>query len=475
MAQPEVDVDVLGSAAHWGGLDARRAWGMLESAPDGMLLTDDDGVVLAVNRQVERLFGYDRAELVGQRIELLLPERVRDAHEVHRNRYQAEPVVRSMGAGLDLLARRRDGSEFPVEVGLSPLTDDGGPAVVASIRDVSERLAVERRLTLSEETFRTSFENAPVGMTLACVEPDGRIMLEQVNTTFAALLGGSVDSLVGVDLVTILHPDDQHQLADAAGEMAAGARDALETETRYRRADGTHVWLLVHACVIDRSDGARTLSHLIDITDRRGREAARERMTTMEDRERIARDIHDLVIQRLFGAGMRLQAAIPEMGSEAAVVRAHETIDELDLAIRELRSAIFSLHHRAGTRSATAELTEAIERAVDRLGFRPRYVVDGPVDAIDAVQCSELVATVREALANVARHAGASSAHVGVEVSTAVISLTVVDNGCGIDPSQPRGEGLANMATRAARLGGSLVVDSPDAGGCALTWTIPRR
>jgi two-component system sensor histidine kinase DevS len=587
-------------------LSSGRAWGVLELAPDGMIMTDSNGVILVVNQQVERLFGYDRADLLGREIELLLPEHLHQVHRAHRTRYRAEPMVRSMGGELQLRALRSDGSEFPVEVSLSPLQDDEGFAVVASIRDVTERerataylrriqaaidavhdgvfmfeanalrfvyandgasvqtgyshdelltmtplhiepeftreefealiapvvngeiehlafrtmhrsksghdmpvdillecrrdadnaheangvgtnpllvaivrdvteqVAVEQQLALSEQTFRTSFEQAPVGMSITRVLPDGVRILEQVNESFTRMLGCSVDSLIGSDLIDIAHPDDRQQSIDAWAEMSDGTRNAFVREQRYLRADGEYVWALVHASVIERVDGIRTLTHIVDITDRRERQAERARVATMEDRERIARDLHDLVIQRLFGAGMKLQAVIPQMVSETAVARTYETIDELDMAIRELRSAIFSLHRRDDTRSAAGDIKLAVEQAVDRLGFRPALVMDGPLDAIADEQIVELEAIVREALSNVARHANASAVEVRVEVTHTSVNLTVIDDGRGIDLAQPHGNGLRNMAERASRLGGSFDLEAAEAGGCTLRWTAPR-
>jgi PAS domain S-box-containing protein len=571
-----------------------------------MLMTDGNGVILAVNQQVERLFGYDRADLLGREIEILLPEHLHHVHRAHRTRYRAEPMVRAMGGELQLRARRSDGSEFPVEVSLSPLQDDDGFAVVASIRDVTERerataylrriqaaidavhdgvfmfeahtlrfvyandgasvqtgyshdelltmtplhikpeftrekfealiapvvngeiehlafrtvhrsksghdmpvdillecrrdadnahestgvdtnpllvaivrdvteqVAVEQQLALSEQTFRTSFEQAPVGMSVTRVLPDGMRILERVNESFTRMLGRSVDALIGSDFIDITHPDDRQQSIDAWVEMSDGTRNAFIREQRYLRADGEYVWALVHASVIERVDGIRTLTHIVDITDRRERQAERVRVTTMEDRERIARDLHDLVIQRLFGAGMKLQAVIPQMGSETAVARTYETIDELDMTIRELRSAIFSLHRRDSDRSAADDLELAVEQAVDRLGFRPTLVLDGPLGAVAEKQVVELEATVREALSNAARHAGASAVEVRVEVTHTSVNLTVIDDGRGVDPARPHGNGLRNMAERASRLGGSFELDTAEAGGCTLRWSVPR-
>ena len=129
---------------------ARRSAAMfrdvLESAPDAMVIADGLGRIVIVNAQAERLFGYTREELLGRPVEMLLPERVRDAHAHHRASYHSAPLTRPMGAGLDLLGRRKDGSEFPVEVSLSPLKDDGGLLVTSVVRDITERKRAEEEI-----------------------------------------------------------------------------------------------------------------------------------------------------------------------------------------------------------------------------------------------------------------------------------------------------------------------------------------
>jgi protein-histidine pros-kinase len=117
---------------------------LLESVPDAVLGVDGDGCIAFVNAQAETMFGYQRDELVGQRIELLLPERFHAAHGRHRARYGATPTTRPMGAGLDLFARRRDGSEFPVEISLSPLDAAGRIQTVSVVRDVTRRHEYEK-------------------------------------------------------------------------------------------------------------------------------------------------------------------------------------------------------------------------------------------------------------------------------------------------------------------------------------------
>jgi PAS domain S-box-containing protein len=136
------------------------AWTIVELAPDGILVCDDGGRILMANRHVESLFGYDREALVGGQVERLLPEPLRHAHELHRAGYVAAPGSRSMGSGRELWGRRSDGSEFPVEISLSPVVADQLIATIVVIRDVSDQRAAEHdaRTALGEEEARIGTE-----------------------------------------------------------------------------------------------------------------------------------------------------------------------------------------------------------------------------------------------------------------------------------------------------------------------------
>jgi signal transduction histidine kinase len=204
-----------------------------------------------------------------------------------------------------------------------------------------------------------------------------------------------------------------------------------------------------------------------------------QELALVEDRERIARDLHDTVIQRLFATGMSLQGSVRLVESDpgGAVGRIEAAVDDLDLTVKHIRTAIFGLESsrldRTGTRRRILDL---VHEAAGPLGFEPRVLIDGPLDlGLDDSVAAELVATLREALSNVARHARARHVDVAVVLDDEALHLQVVDDGIGPPGSDTkRGKGLRNMARRAAQLDGSLELRPNPSGGTELVWRIPR-
>jgi len=220
--------------------------------------------------------------------------------------------------------------------------------------------------------------------------------------------------------------------------------------------------------------GALAVAAGIAIDNARLHSKLRE-LTLFEDRERIARDLHDTVIQRLFATGLGLQGAARLAERPEVQARIHTAVDDLDETIRQIRTTIFALEAPAGEtiRQAVLEVAEDAGRA---LGFQPSVRFHGPVDAVVAGDLADhLLATVREALSNVVKHAGAHRVDVVLSVDDN-IALRVVDDGVGF-PEQPSstGHGLGNMAARAAVYGGTLTTSARPEGGTTLVWTVPHR
>ena len=197
-----------------------------------------------------------------------------------------------------------------------------------------------------------------------------------------------------------------------------------------------------------------------------------EEVAVLEDRERIARDLHDKVIQRLFATGMTLQTMLPVTGRDDVSNKINDAVDDLDVTIREIRSTISALQ-APPKRGLRVSIFAMVDAAREMLGFSPELRIDGPVDTVVSQTTGEhLLAVLQEALSNVAQHAGASHVSVIVEAGTDVV-VTVIDNGTGLPTPRRTNGGLLNLEQRAAAMGGNLTAARLDAGGTMVEWRVP--
>ena len=244
------------------------------------------------------------------------------------------------------------------------------------------------------------------------------------------------------------------------------------------RSDVLHGVLIVgHGAGDDaRDDDVDLLSSFADqaalALERARAQEERELLVVLADRERIARDLHDVVIQRLFATGMELQSTVPHTTRPEVAKRINHAVDALDETIRDIRRSIFELRTPVGV-SLRTELRDIVEAAAGVLGFRPVLDTSGPVDnAVPDDIVPEILAVLREALANVARHAKASTVRVSVRAAGGQVAVVVEDNGVGADPALARG-GLVNLLDRAGDLGGTFEVRRGEGGGTVLDWRVP--
>jgi signal transduction histidine kinase len=204
-------------------------------------------------------------------------------------------------------------------------------------------------------------------------------------------------------------------------------------------------------------------------------------LLVLEDRERIARELHDVVIQRLYAVGLNLQGSVRLSDDSRLAERLEGAIDDLDQTIRDIRSTIFELNtSRATGTSLRQDILEVVAECGRGLGFEPAVRFDGPVDAVVGDKAAgHLLVVIREALSNVSRHAGATAATVTVAATDDVVELCVADNGSGPPAGEGHeagahgGKGLKNIVTRAQQLGGNASLDAGAEAGSVLRWVVP--
>jgi diguanylate cyclase (GGDEF)-like protein/PAS domain S-box-containing protein len=249
----------------WGSEHKFRA--LLESAPDAMVIVNGHGHIAIVNEQAERLFGYRRQELIGKGISELIPKRYRTQHHHHHKGYLRDAVARPMGGDLELYGLRKDGTEFPVEISLSPIETDEGTMVSSAIRDITARKLALTELATAEELFRGAFDGSPIGMALT--DHVGRIV--RVNHALSELTGRTAQELGGMRFDALTHPVEDHYDREAVSALLSGAQAHYKVETRFLHTSGAAIWVSLQATTIDDDNGdpRRFLVQVQDITHRR--------------------------------------------------------------------------------------------------------------------------------------------------------------------------------------------------------------
>ena len=468
-----------------GDSDAVLAWAMVEASPDALVMVDEHGVIELVNRQTEVLFGCDRGELLGHLVEVLLPGQFAQIHAAHRTSYRVAPEVRSMGSALDLLARRADGTEFPVEVSLSPIRVGDGLRVIAAVRDISERVAA----AALDLEIRHGLD----------VIEDGVFMFDAETLRFRYVNSGAVDQTgyTTEELLTMsplhLKPEfTESSFRDLLHPVVTGEVPSLHFKTVHRHKDGTDLpveIVLQTSPPEPSSDVTVCVAFVRDIRDRLEQEREmnkiRHRASVADDRERMRRDMHDNVIGKLFATGMNLQATLHRIEDPIAQQRLNDAIDDIDATIKEIRTTVYGLRSQADSGCNTrGVILEIAAQKRGPLGFEPRVHLVGAIDELPDLVVDELLATLREALTNVMKYARATSVGIDLIVTDRMVHLTVTDDGVGFEaPADSRdgddgepilaGHGLHNLHRRAQLLGGHATISSFPDEGTTIDWTVP--
>jgi PAS domain S-box-containing protein len=481
--QTASEAELRSREEHWHSL--------LDAMPDALLIVNPDGSIDAANAPTERLTGYAPSELVGQSVQVLVPERFRQKHLEELQGFLGRPRTRPMGSGFALFARRKDGSEFPVDISLSPLEARPGAPVVVAIRDMTGARDAEDIRRKSEQLFRGLLESAPDAMVV--VDVRGRLQVVNGRTeqlfgyTRQELLGMSVDELVPASL--------------RVGHAAHRAKFFRDPQTRPMgqglelfglRRDGTEFPVDISLSPMPTDEGLLIIGAVRDITDRKIAEkdladaqevAERRRLIAHlvqaqeEERRKIAADIHDDSVQAMTAASLRLQ----QLRKVVTTPQQQELIGRLDEAVREsitrLRRLMFDL--RPPTLDRTG-LGPAIRELLDRL--RGETDIDCRLDDGLATEPAgeirvELYRIAQEALTNVRKHSNAKQVTVELRHVDQGFHVRIADNGEGFDiPSrsgQPGHLGLLAMRERAGIAGGWWTIASHTGHGTVVDFWLP--
>lgn len=489
-------------------LARRRLLGLLDLDPEAVYVVDAETAAIEyANSGACALLGYTREELLDR----TLFDVSADATEARRRSIVAEHE--RAGGGhvhlVEVLRLAKDGTRIPCDTrGQLVVEPEGDRKFIIVDRDARGRLESERlRARQSElsvlvaEVAQMVLSDAPRTEVFQHVVAGAASLLESENSSIVAYdpVTDLLETLAAVGPAATLHLRGEVELdkAPLLGWMAErqpvsvlGAPASMPSELRERTGPGVVVGMpgtgrplgLLTAfraaggapfTATDKrilGDLARQVTLALELGSAR---AASQRLELVEERQRIARDLHDTVVQDLIGIGMQLAApGLPGL-PESLVDRDNQIVTQLDDTIRRLRLIVFDARTPRREGTVSDEIRRTIREAARTLDHRPDLSLDGDVDALEDALVQHLLSVLREGLSNVARHAGSTSTEVRVAVAPGSLEVVIQDNGCGLGDRLLHGTGTASLRERAEMVSGSLSLDDRPEGGARLSWTAP--
>jgi PAS domain S-box-containing protein len=426
-------------------LDRQRLRDLVEAVPDATVVADTQGRILVVNGQAERLLGYAPEELIGQPVEILLPERFRGRHVEHRAAYAQDPRQRGMGAALSLFARGKDGAEIPVEISLSPAGDGEDRVVIAAIRDVSERRKMQETLRRSEERLRLLIESVRE-YAIFMLDPEGRVATWSPGAE--RIKGYSAHEILGKPLA-IFYPPEDVAAGKPARALAAAVRNGSYREEGWRvRKDGSRFQADVTLTPLFEPDGTlRGFSKVTkDVTERK--KAAEDRERAIQAREEIlsllSHDLGNAVnalalnTQLLLRVQPATQREVRMYGYGQIVGRSADTMRRLIgdlLDVQRMELGQFSIEAR---REEVSPLVEEAIEPLQALAGEKYVSLEARFDSVGrAALCDK--ARIVQVLHNLVGNAikfvpDGGRVVVGTAMEATHVRFAVEDNGPGILP-----------------------------------------
>jgi PAS domain S-box-containing protein len=453
---------------------------VVEAAPDGLAMVDRNGCLALVNSGMERMFGYPREELLGQPIEILIPERYRGGHPGLRGAYMNAPTTRDMAGRRELYALRKDGSEFPVEIGLNALSTVGGEHVLAAIVDVTKRKADEEAMRQSEERFRCVVEAAPDG--LAMVDRDGRLAL--VNSGMERLFGFPREELLGRH-IEMLMPEryrGAHPGLRKAYMNAPTTRDMAGRRELYAlRKDGSEFPVEIGLNALNTVGGEHVLAAIVDVTKRKADQAILEK--ALGEKTVLLNEVHHRVKNNL-----QVVCSLLSLQARTATEDARVMLEDSQKRVKAMALIHQLLYERSDFSSVDIgmylrRLASLLHEVLGEARGRVKLLVDTSaadisMDLQRSVPCGLLI---NELVTNAIKHAFPGGRSGEIRVSTELIGpeqarIIVSDNGIGVPADITLGGASASLGFQLIplfvdQLGGDLRLIRDKGSRFELTFT----
>jgi PAS domain S-box-containing protein len=478
---------VTASNSNFSDLDNSGAWlaGLLDSAMDAVITTDQQQNIVLYNRAAERIFGWTAAQMKGQPLERLIPARYRGTHASHVERFGATGVTsRRMGGRNVVYGLRSNGEEFPIDASISQLDTTNGKVYTVILRDVTERVQAEQEQQRSAQRLSGLLESAMDG--IITVDAQEKIIL--YNRAAEMIFGWPASQLMGRSLEVLLperYRATHHEHIRRFAATGVTSRRMGGSAVIYGlRISGEEFPMEASISQLDTAEGKLFTVILRDVTDRvRAQEdlaafAAQASAVREQEKSRVARELHDELAQSLTALKMDAIWTRDNLGDANPDIRA-----KLEVMLGMLDASV------AATRRIAADLRPLV---LDDLGLVPaiewlvqnftqRTGVECALDVDEDLELQEPYATavfriVQESLTNVAKHARARHVNVAVIRSPSEIHLSVVDDGLGFDASaarKPNSLGLAGLRERAHLVQGAVNVRSESGRGTTVEALIP--
>lgn len=453
---------------------------IFENTLEAILVTDSQGEILQANPSCLKLFEYPLEELIGLKVEILIPKNLEEKHIAHREKFVKNQVFRKKRSGLVLSGLKKSGEIIPVEIGLNQIKLENDVFVVCFISDVSPRQKWLNQINYQRKLLKKYL--AVTNSIFLILDSNENIVM--INKVGCELLGTTEKDAIGKNWFNeFLDSDEKESVRNFFKKMIDGSINDTNTfENHVMNFEGNKRLIEWNNTVIRAKNGSieAVLSNGIDITERREMEAAKtEALIAGQEieRRRIAQELHDGLGQAISAIGLNMNALEPELENFNLRLKTiyGELREKLNIAFDEIRAISKNLTPKILEEYGLARALEYLGETLDNsTKTKLHFSLHGDLESIDQKISLNIYRSVQELLSNALRHANAKTINVYVTRGKKSILVIVEDDGDGFDQNKSSfGFGISNLKSRVELLKGQINIDSNDKGGTSISLKIP--